>query len=492
MSQAAAAKGRARLPRGLRPAEWRQINFPNRHVLRLSPKPRRPARQRARDLWERIRLIIRSATLHAFIAVGLFASGYYVFGAFFVLTSLVFFLFRPYIRELDCRLDYDFGTDSAEFLSTVAGATGVPMLPGNRLTILNNGDEFYPAMLEAIRGANYSITMEQYIFSAGAIGREFARALAERAQAGVSVKLLLDAVGAADIGKEILITLEESGCEVRWFHPIRWYRLHRVNNRNHRKSLIIDGRIAFTGGAGIHDHWCGSARSPSEWRDIQIRLEGPAVTPLQTGFAFNWLDTTGEVITGPRYYPVHEPAGDVDVQTILSSPKGGVVTASILYSLAILCARQCIYIANPYFVPGPLTIEMLAEAVARGVDVKVLVAGEHSDTWWARKNSIRLYGKLLAAGVEIYEYLPTMLHQKMMIVDQIWATVGTTNFDHRSFRFNEESNICFYDPELVDRLREIFMADLERSERVDLERHRRRGLLARSGERFASLLQDQV
>jgi cardiolipin synthase len=484
--------GEQKVPRRRRPPQWRQINFPRRTIYRLNPNPRKRKGERALETMDRVRLFIRSSTVWVLLAALLFALEANIAGAVALVVAGVLLVFPAHIKDLSCHLDYDFGTDSAEFLSTLAGATGVPIIAGNRLAILNNGDQFYPSMLEAISKAEFSITMEQYIYSAGEIGRKAALVMAERARAGVKVKLLFDSVGATAIGKEILGILKEAGCEVAWFRPIRWYNLHRVNNRNHRKSVIIDGRIGFTGGAGFDDHWRGNASSPNEWRDLMIRMEGPGVAMLQTGFAFNWLETTGEVITGPRYYPVLDDCGSVELQTVLSSPKGDYLTASILYSLAILCARHCIYIANPYFIPAPQRIEMLSDASARGVDVKVMIAGGHNDNWWARQNSVRLYGNLLESGVEIYEYQPAMLHQKTMIVDSLWATVGTTNFDHRSFRLNEETNVCFYDPDLVEQLRDVFFADLQYCQKVDLAQWRRRGLMQRGAEQVASLLQDQV
>ncbi|MBS1825917.1 MAG: cardiolipin synthase B [Acidobacteria bacterium] len=476
-----------------RPPHWRQANFPKRGIRDLSLMPSRPIRQRARDVWDRVRVVVRSPALWAVIAVWLAAwHRLWLQGLLAAAVSVIFLIFRPQIRELEMRLEYDFGTDSAEFLSTMSGLTGVPLVGGNRIRILNNGREFYPEMLKAVAAAQYSVTMEMYIFTAESVGWQFVEALAERARAKIPVKLLVDAVGGAAMSASQIQVLTEAGCQFRWFHPIRWYNLHRVNNRNHRKSLIIDGRVAFTGGAGFQDHWLGAARDPAEWRDIQIRIDGPAVVPLQTGFATNWLETTGEALTGPRYFPVPEPAGDVEVQTVMSSPKGDLYTASILYSLGILCARQSILIANPYFVPGPRTIELLEDAVERGVRVMVMLAGESSDTWLAKANSMRLYGKILEAGVELYEYMPTMLHQKTMLVDDLWATIGTANFDHRSFRLNEETIVCLYDPEIVDQLRETFDADLQHCRKVDLAQWKKRGLGRRAGEWIAALLQDQV
>jgi cardiolipin synthase len=475
-----------------RPRQWRQINFPKRGIYQISPNPPRPIQQRAFELWDRVRASIRSTLLWIIVAGICVLAGLHYLAPLPLLLAVAFFLFRPHVKPLMLRLDEDFGTDSAEFLSTLAGVTGVPMLPGNRVQIYNNGDEFYPAILDAIRNAQFSITMEQYIFATSTIAREFAEACAERAKKGVRVKLLVDAVGSGALSAEIIRILQSSGCELRWFHPVRWYNLHRVNNRTHRKSIIIDGQTAFTGGAGLDDHWRGNARNTREWRDIQIRIDGPAVTPLQTGFALNWLITTGEVITGPRYYPVLDSIDGIEVQTVLSSPKGDLYTASILHQLAIRCARQCLYITNPYFVPSDQTIDLLAEAAARGVEIKVIAAGANADSWWARMNIVRLYGKLLAAGVEIYEYQPTMIHQKTMIVDRIWATVGTANFDDRSFRLNEESNVCFYDPELVEQLRQIFFEDLAKCRRVEAKEWQSRGLRRRIEELAASLLQDQV
>lgn len=406
--------------------------------------------------------------------------------------AMVSYLIAPAAAPPRYGLDHDFAVDSPEFVTTIAGASGSPFLKGNTLELLNNGDAFYPPMLAAIRGAEASITIEAYIYWAGDIGQLFAEALAERAKAACSVKILLDAIGSSSIGPEILEVLEGSGCQVAWYNPIRWYSLGRFNNRTHRKSLIVDGRVAFTGGAGIADHWQGNARGPDEWRDLQVRLEGPAVVPLQTGFAHNWQQTTGELLTGDVYYPAIDPSGTVAVQTLLSSPETGASNVRTMYYLSIVCARESIHIVNPYFVPDPVAIEILIEAKRRGVDVRIMVSGIRNDNWLARHNSVRLFGRLLQAGIEIQEYDRTMLHQKTMVVDGRWTTVGTTNFDNRSFAHNEESNVCFFDRRLAEQLHKIFLEDLSGCKRMTFDEWTRRGVWARSQEFIASFLQDQA
>src|SRR6185369_16893657 len=320
---------------------------------------------------------------------------------------------------------------------------------------------------------------EAYIYWKGEIGMRFANALAERRRAGVEVKLLLDAVGSSTIGKEILKVLKDNHCDVVWYNPLRLRTLGHYNNRTHRKSLMVDGRIAFTGGAGIADHWTGNAQDPQHWRDIQISVEGPAAFGLQTGFAQNWLDTTGELIAGEGYFPVCDEAGPTGVQTILSTPESGSSAVRTMYYLSIVSARERIFIANPYFIPDDAAVEILVEAKQRGVDLKIMVAGIYNDMRLSRYSSIHLYGKLLKAGIEIYEYNRTMMHQKTMVVDSVWSTVGTANFDNRSFALNEESNVCVHDRAFAEELERIFADDLKYCVRVSLDRWCRRGLRTR-------------
>jgi cardiolipin synthase len=459
--------------------------------LHRHPNARRPIG--VRTLWGKIRQIVFSWWIWAIAAVVALIYDNWGWAAFTGFMSAFAFLAWP--REIAPRvgLEHEFCVDDAEFLATMAGTTGIPFFEGNRLEILNNGDEFYPAMLKAIAEAECSVTIEAYIYWAGEIGRRFAHALAKKSAAGVGVKILLDAVGSSTIGDEILEILDKGKCQLAWYNPVRPYNIGRFNHRTHRKSLILDGRVGFTGGAGIADHWMGSAEDPLHWRDIQIRMEGPAVMPLQTGFAQNWLQATGELITGFEFYPdIDEPAGTLSVQTIISSPETGASTARTFYYLSIAAARRTIYIANPYFVPDQGAIDLLVAAKKRGVDVRVMVAGIYNDNWIARQNSIRLYSPLLEAGIEILEYNRTMLHQKTMVVDGVWATVGTTNFDSRSFAHNDENNVCFCDERLAARLEKIFMDDVEGCQVITLEGWRRRGFVQKSVQAVVSLLQEQV
>jgi cardiolipin synthase A/B len=465
-----------------------------KHVHHLRD-PKRPVRGRAKgrpNLWTVARRILWTWWCWTFVAIwgaGSGSRGWAIGGA---IMAFFTYLIAPTEEPPQYGLDHEFPIDSQEFLNSVVAATGVTFLKGNRMQIFNNGDEFYPAMLEAIKEARFSITIEAFIYWEGEIGQRFATALSEKSRHGVMVKILLDAVGSSSIGRNILQTLESGGCQVEWYNPVFWFTVGRFNNRTHRKSLIIDGRLAFTGGAGIADHWLGNAEDPKHWRDIQVCIDGPGAMPLQTGFCRNWLETTGELITGELFHPQVDPVGEIAIQTILSSPETGSSTVRIMYYLSIVCARRSIYIANPYFIPDTVATDILIEAHKRGVDVKIMVAGIHNDMRVARYSSIELYGTFLKAGIEIYEYNRTMLHQKTMVVDGIWATVGTTNFDNRSFALNEESNICVFDSRLARQLEHVFLTDLDACDRVDQEKWSRRGLLTKARGALALLLKEQI
>jgi cardiolipin synthase len=385
-------------------------------------------------------------------------------------------------------LAHEFAVESEEFLPSITGATGAPFVPGNRIDIFPNGDRFYPALLDAIGSAQHSINIVAYIFWDDAIGNKVADALIAKARSGVAVRVLVDAVGSRKMSTKMENKLRDGGCRIVRFHPIWWFAVDRISNRTHREITVVDGRTGFTGGAGIADHWTGNAQDPDHWRDNLVKIEGPAVTQLQTGFAQKWLEETGEMVSGPDYFPQIEPAGTLSIQTVLSEPETNSSTARILYYLSIIAARKSIFIANPYFIPNDELIDILVAARQRGVDVKIIVPGKHNDHGLlARRNSTRLYGKLLEAGVEIYEYDRTMMHQKVMVADGIWTTVGTINFDYQSLTLNDEDNICVYDREFAARFEEMFRGDLQACNRVELEEWRNRGITVRAVEWVMSL-----
>ncbi|MEO8071146.1 MAG: phosphatidylserine/phosphatidylglycerophosphate/cardiolipin synthase family protein [Acidobacteriota bacterium] len=465
--------------------------IPRRFRHRLAPKTRRHMYGRL-GAWRRVRRLVWSWWPWAIAGVIAVIAHRPVWASLAAMFGMIAALVMPEEAPPRYGLEHDFDVDSDVFLTTIVGATGARFLPGNDIRILNNGREFYPAMLEAIAGARASVTIEAYIYWAGDIGRQFAGALADKARDGVPVKILLDAVGAAAIGEDILETLESGGCQLAWYNPVRWYTVGRYNHRTHRKSLIVDGALGFTGGAGIADLWQGNAEGPGHWRDIQIRLEGPGVGPLQTGFSRNWLQSTGELVSGEAYYPSRSPGRGLSALTLMSSPEVGASTVRTMYYLSIACARRSIDIANPYFVPDEVALEALVEAARRGVAVRVMVSGIHNDNWLARQNSVRLYGALLEAGVELLEFNRTMLHQKTMVIDGVWVTIGTTNFDNRSFAHNEESNVCVFDRALAQRMEALFTIDLDGCDRVTLAQWRARGLFVKASEILASFLEAQV
>ena len=474
-----------------RPKHWRR-RVPRKWRTKLAPKVDQQQPKGRIGLWLRIRRFLLSWWIWALVAIVATITDHWWWASFTGLWAFVCFLLTPSERAPQYGLDHQFGVDDAEFIPTVSGATGVELTECNRVELFNNGDEFYPEMLKAIRQAQASVTIEAYIYWAGKIGIEFAEALAGRARAGVAVKILLDAVGSSTIGDDILKTLESGGCQLAWYNPVRWYSIERFNHRTHRKSLIIDGRVAFTGGAGIADHWLGHAQNPDHWRDIQVRLEGPCVVPLQTGFAHNWVQTTRELITGDRFFPGASEAGTLPVMTIMSSPEAGASTVRTMHYLSIASARRTLYIANPYLVPDVTATAQLIEAKRRGVDVRIMVSGIHNDNRVARLNSMRLLGPLLRAGIEILEFNRTMLHQKTMVVDGLWATVGTTNFDSRSFAHNEENNVCVYDRQWAERLHAVFLEDISGCDKVTLEAWERRPMGGRVLEVMASFLEEQA
>jgi cardiolipin synthase len=426
--------------------------------------------------WNRKRLVI-AALVGAFVAV---------------IVTVVALNFVTSESEIETKLDHRYGVDDPQFRRELGILLGPPIIDGNRVENLENGVEIFPAMLAAIRGARSTITFETYIYWSGNVGRQFADALGERARNGVRVHVLIDWVGSQKMEQPLLDEMESAGVEVHRYHPLHWYNLTRMNNRTHRKLLVIDGRVGFTGGVGISDEWDGDARDPEHWRDSHYRLEGPAVAQMQAAFMNNWIKTTGEVLQGEEYFPALEPVGTALGQVFTSSPSGGGDSMQLMYLLSITAAERTIDLSAAYFVPDPLTRRTLLAALKRGVRLRIIVPGEYIDSEVTKRASRADWGELLQAGAEIYEFQPAMFHCKALIVDSRLVSVGSTNFDNRSFRLNDEANLNVYDADFAARIAAVFDDDLARSRRVSYEAWQRRPWHEKAVEHLSSLFASQM
>ena len=413
----------------------------------------------------------------------------------FVTTLLVLLIVQNVTsgeRKIRYQIDSLCGVDDQRFARVVSRLLGPPLETGHNVATLLNGDQIFPAMLDAIRAARLTITFETYIYWTGRIGREFSEVLAERARAGVRVHVLLDWVGSAKLDPASIADMEHAGVEVERYRPLKWYHLSRMNSRTHRKILVVDGRVGFTGGVGIADQWLGHAQSPENWRDTHFRLEGPAVAQLQAAFMDNWNKSRPEVLHGDGYFPHLASTGSARAQVFKSSPREGTSSVRLMYLLSIAAAREQILLANAYFVPDNAAIDALVAAQHRGVQVEIIVPGPHVDTAVTRRASRALWKPLLEAGIAIYEFQPTMYHCKVMVVDGLWASVGSTNFDNRSFRLNDEANLNVLDAEFAAQQVRDFNADKQRARRITLEEWRRRPLREKMLEWCAAHLRSQV
>ncbi len=395
-------------------------------------------------------------------------------------------------KRIERKLEHRHAVTHPQFRRELGTLLGPPILGGNRVVNLENGAEIFPAMLDAIRQAKRTVNFETYIYWSGEIGREFVAALSDRARAGVEVQVLIDWVGSQKMDETLLEEMKAAGVTVERYHPLEWYHLARMNNRTHRKLLVVDGRIGFTGGVGIADNWDGNADSPDHWRDSHYRIEGPAVAQMQAAFLDNWIKTTGAVLQGAGYFPALEEVGSADAQVFTASPNGGGDSMLLMYLLAITGAESSIDLSAAYFVPDELTRAALVAALRRGVRLRIVVPGTDIDAEVVRKASRADWGELLEAGAEIHEYQPTMFHCKTLIVDRQLVSVGSTNFDNRSFRLNDEANLNVYDPEFAGRVTVVFEQDLERSRRITLEAWKNRPWHERLLEKASALLSSQL
>ena len=413
----------------------------------------------------------------------------------FLVTSVLVLLvlnFTTGEEEIQHQIPRLYTTASPQFERSMGVLLGPSIQEGNEVKELLNGEQIFPPMLEAIRSAQHSITFETYIYWSGDIGKQFADALSERARAGVPVHVLLDWVGSAKIEESLLTEMKDAGVEIEKFHEPTWYDLARLNNRTHRKLLVVDGATGFTGGVGIAPAWTGHAQDPDHWRDTHFQVKGPVVAQMQATFLDNWLKATGRVMHGPKYFPPLLPAGDQRAQMFSSSPASGSESMQLMYHLAITAAEQSIDLSAAYFVPDTLTRKLLLDALQRGVRVRLITPGEHTDTEIVKAASRATWGGLLQAGAQIYQYQPTMYHCKVMVVDQRMVSVGSTNFDNRSFRLNDEANLNVYDTAFAARQTAIFEDDLQRSRPVTYADWLDRPWTEKLAERLASVLHSQL
>jgi cardiolipin synthase A/B len=395
-------------------------------------------------------------------------------------------------EKIEARPEHLYSTEDPQFLRSLGVLLGPPFVGGNQVDTLVNGDRIFPAMLAAIDGAQSTINFESYIYWSGEIGARFAEALAARARAGVKVNVLVDWVGSQKMDPQSVQLMRDAGVDIRYYRPLRWYHLTRMNNRTHRKLLIVDARIGFTGGVGIADEWNGDAQDPEHWRDTHYRVVGPVVSQMQAAFMDNWSGVSGKVLHGDRYFPPQQEAGPQLAQVFESSAEGGSDSMHMMYLLSIAAAARTIDLAMAYFVPDAVTSKALVAALKRGVRIRIIVPGHHNDTETVRRASRAKWGPLLEAGAEIFEYQPSKYHCKLMVVDGLWTSVGSTNFDNRAFRLNDEANLNVYDADFAAIQTAMFEADLALSRRISLAEWQSRPWLEKLWEHTAALAAPQL
>lgn len=388
-----------------------------------------------------------------------------VIGAAFLVWLVFVALFAPHIpyhvgTEVDAR--------GQHFIQVLESTLQTTMTRGNDVAVFTNGERFYPAMLDAIRGARESINLECYIFRDGEIGRQFIDALRDRAHQGVRVRVVLDAIGSLGSFRRVSRRLRDAGCQVEPYQRVTWYRLGRLNNRTHRELLVVDGTIAFVGGAGVADWWAYDDGGEPAWRDMMARVEGPLVSDIQGIVAENWLECHGEILTGHDTFTPRVAAGHIDGFALKSSPADRATASRVLFQTLVEGANESIAICTPYFLPDRAFRTAFVRAARKGVAIRVVLPGSRTDQHWVRMASRRMFGELLDAGVRIFEYEAGMTHVKSLVVDGLWSAIGTTNLDNRSFEHNDEVNVVFRDPGVARRLLQDVERDLTSCREITL------------------------
>jgi cardiolipin synthase len=411
-------------------------------------------------------------------------------------TAIVTFigasLFSGPEKELSEKIEHLYAVSDPQFARSMGVLLGPALVPGNKIDTLLNGEQIFPAMLAAIRSAKRTITFETYIYWSGNVGKAFADALAERSRAGVKVHVLIDWVGSQKMEKALIDQMKDAGTEIEKYHPLKWYTLDRLNNRTHRKLLVVDGKVGFTGGVGIADEWDGHAQDPDHWRDTHYRVEGPAVAQMQAAFGDNWTKVRGAVLHGDDYFPPAASTGSLYAQMFKSAIDGGAESTHLMYLLSIAAATKSIDLSMAYFVPDNVALEALIAALKRGVKVRIIVPGPFTDATLVQSASRSTWGTILAAGAQIYEYQPTMFHCKVLVIDGLWTSVGSTNFDTRSFRLNDEANLNVLDRDFAQRQIADFENDLKLSRRITYDEWSRRPWRERATEYVLKLVRHQL
>lgn len=401
----------------------------------------------------------------------------------FITLVLVFCIFFIRRKSLEYKLDHTFSVSSPEFFGSALALTNPVPQPGNKIELLQNGDQFFPAMLEAIRSAKKTVNFAAYIFKSDGTGRQFRDALCERARAGVEVRLLLDGIGSGwGLDNSDVRLMTDAGCKFAYYHPVQSWRMDRANRRSHRRMLIIDGKVGFTGGAAFSDKWSGHAQDKEHWRDLQARLEGPIVAELQAAFQSHWVKTFGEALTGAGQFPSLPAAGDLKAQIVESHSFSAAAPIPMVQAVAFAAAEKRIWITNPYCTPSDDQVDLLVKAVQRKVDVRLLLPGPYNDQPMTESAGRTAYGRLLEGGVKIFEYQPTMIHAKTMVVDGLFSMFGSSNLDPRSSEINEEIDVVVYDEGFGRLLEETFEKDLAQSREYTLQQFEDRSLWERTTE----------
>ncbi len=396
-----------------------------------------------------------------------------------VAVFCVFFIRR---HVIEYQIEHTFGVHDPEFFGSALALYDPVPLPGNKIELLQDGDAYFPAMLAAIRGAKKAVNFQAYIFFSDRTGWAFRDALMERARAGVEVRVLLDGLGSGwKLNNSDVRMMEDAGCKFAYYHPLLSWRIDRTNRRTHRRVLVVDGKVGFTGGVGFADEWSGHAQDPKHWRDVQIRVEGPLVSELQNAFEEHWIKTFGETLSGADQFPALAPAGAMQGQ-LIASHSFSMAPVPLTQAIAFAAAEQRIWITNAYCAPSDDQVDLLVKAVQRHVDVRLIVPGKHNDQPLTKSAGRAAYGRMLEGGVRIFEYQPTMIHTKAMVIDGLFSLVGSSNLDPRSSEINEELDLAIYDREFARKMEAMFESDLAHSTEYTLQQFRNRSLWERTTE----------